>query len=913
MKGGEVLKRAATYGIACLILAVLVAPQITAQQQITTAQQDTTPPTINVSVQDDIIHETGYYTQDGKNWKHFPLNGTNTINGWLADQADATIQLAANNTDNYTIRVYSCTQTQDDWDCHGGWQTISSELTICGVNECSLHGACYQNGTTDPSGTQTCDEGQWESELTETPEPQPPKENTTQAPEQNITAQETQRTRRISSGGGGGSSSRSSRDRAPPAVSATHSPQNPQASGSVTINAQATDNNRVQHIRLRINGEVIKTCESTSCTHTQTYTAGEHTYRAHATDAAGNTAATNTKAFSVQEPTTPKKPAEQFVTVNNQEADFELHGQPFRFAGSNAYYLPNYQKIDPGLVDQTLDHYEDIGVKVVRMWGFYDGYDCGTWDEDENVIQTGPGEYSEEALRDLDRVIAKGKERGIKFIITFTNGLDELGGICQYNTWTGAENPSENMEHFINNAQAQQLYRDYIEMLLTRTNTETGVQYRNEPAIMSWEIINEGRNPYKDPQELRDWYQDTAQYIKSIDSNHLVATGEEGLEVDQDGPDSRYTRDAYSNQYVLRATDAGSSYIQNTAIPEIDYAGAHWFPSGDGMGFGFEADQEMLDAQEAWIKDHHRIAEEHGKPFVLGEYGFPAWGDSRADTIYGSLWQTAEETGIDGDLLWQYTTNYIKCSEYGGNICYPDGRSDQALAQGFAQHVQAMDTGQQLKPVQPTQPEQPNTTQTRIMLLGDSLTQDWRVRNGLHERLEEAGENFDFVGSQSDDWVDSWDSDHEGHPGYTTTQLTAGIPEWLEENPADLILLTAGTNDIAWHLDEEIPVVADRLETTIDTLQQEAPNTTIAVFTIPPMTPEVVPTINRDRAELAQEYNAEIEQRIKARIDAGEDLVFKDTYAALSQDHLTGTVHLDDEGNEKMAQVWYEAVQEAQS
>ncbi|MEX2573016.1 MAG: cellulase family glycosylhydrolase [Balneolaceae bacterium] len=378
----------------------------------------------------------------------------------------------------------------------------------------------------------------------------------------------------------------------------------------------------------------------------------------------------------------PPDAAASFVYTENGE--FVVNGEEFRFSGTNAYYLPNYEKLDPRVVDRTFDAIEEAGITVVRMWAFYDGYDCGysRHNPEENVIQTKPGEYSESALRDLDRVIAKGKQRGIKFILPFINYWNELGGICQYNTWAGASNPDKNMFFFLNHPDTQKWFKDYIRMLLNRVNTVTGVAYKDEPAILSWQIMGEGRNPGEDPAILRDWYREMAQYIKSIDSNHLLGTGEEGFD---EGIPSEYSVDMYSNTYALRSGE-GTSYTMNTAIPEIDYGNAHWYASE--YGFGYKLSSQIIKAQQAWISDHSAIAKDQGKPFVLGEYGFPGWGDERVLKIYDELWKHAEKIKLNGSLLWQLTADGTKCYESGGNICYPGGRKDRRLFNNFREYTQ---------------------------------------------------------------------------------------------------------------------------------------------------------------------------------------------------------------------------------
>ena len=50
--------------------------------------------------------------------------------------------------------------------------------------------------------------------------------------------------------------------------------------------------------------------------------------------------------------------------------------------------------------------------------------------------------------------------------------------------YSGAEK-----ELFYTNSACQQAYKNYISMLLQRTNTYTGVQYKNDPTIFSFELM----------------------------------------------------------------------------------------------------------------------------------------------------------------------------------------------------------------------------------------------------------------------------------------------------------------------------------------------------------------------------------------------------------------------------------------
>lgn len=91
----------------------------------------------------------------------------------------------------------------------------------------------------------------------------------------------------------------------------------------------------------------------------------------------------------------------------------------------------------------------------------------------------------------------------------------------------------------------------------------------------------------------------------------------------------------------------------------------------------------------------------------------------------------------------------------------------------------------------------------RIMPLGDSITRgvgDERpapagYRDRLWHLIAEDGYRVDFVGSQNSG-TESMDTHHEGHNGIQSDGISSQVYSWLDGNPADLVLLHIGTNDL---------------------------------------------------------------------------------------------------------------------
>jgi lysophospholipase L1-like esterase len=164
----------------------------------------------------------------------------------------------------------------------------------------------------------------------------------------------------------------------------------------------------------------------------------------------------------------------------------------------------------------------------------------------------------------------------------------------------------------------------------------------------------------------------------------------------------------------------------------------------------------------------------------------------------------------------------------------------------------------------------------RIMPLGDSLTEGGdpsqpmtsaqSYRGYLYHLLVDAGYDVDFVGSAQKEAVSGGDPDHEGHGGYTIgpdgstlctgcgpANLDAGLDGWLAQNPADIILLLAGVNDLLPQSEPATGLVrnavpqkaGDHLKALVERIRTLAPDTTVVVASYPPVSYLVDPSLGK--------------------------------------------------------------------
>ncbi|MDH3251555.1 MAG: cellulase family glycosylhydrolase [Ignavibacteria bacterium] len=376
-----------------------------------------------------------------------------------------------------------------------------------------------------------------------------------------------------------------------------------------------------------------------------------------------------------------------------------LKGNPFRFAGTNAYYLMvAAARGDSSAVRDVLVQARSLNMSVVRTWAFHDSPDS----LNPTVIQYRPGAYNESALRALDFVVHEAAEHNIRVILTLVNSWDDFGGMNQYVRWRSASAPHDGkpeMERYTTAEQERTVigqqgrsyrvalsggfghddfyrdpvirrwFQDYCAAVVNRVNTRTGRRYRDEPAILGWELANEPRSSDRSGMLVNTWMAEMSSFLKGIDTAHLVSTGEEGFDTSPGG----YTTSLYSHQSWLFDGTSGVSFRLNSALPCVDLASIHLYPEFWNIPAG---------SGNAWISDHTALASRLTKPLLLGEFGVRT---SRAAT-YSSWMTTARLQGAAGALVWQLL-DHNRFDPEGFGIRCPD---DQEVCDVLATEAAAM-------------------------------------------------------------------------------------------------------------------------------------------------------------------------------------------------------------------------------
>jgi lysophospholipase L1-like esterase len=192
----------------------------------------------------------------------------------------------------------------------------------------------------------------------------------------------------------------------------------------------------------------------------------------------------------------------------------------------------------------------------------------------------------------------------------------------------------------------------------------------------------------------------------------------------------------------------------------------------------------------------------------------------------------------------------------------------------------------------------------RVLPLGDSITDGTQTPGGyridLWQRLADGGYTADFVGSQFNGPASLGDHDHEGHPGWRIDQIDANVVGWLNAYRPHTVLLHIGTNDILQNYD--LATAPDRLSALIDRITTTAPDAEVFVA-------QITPLGWGDGEAAVNSFNAAIPGIVQSKVNAGKNVHLVDMHSTLTTADLEDGVHPTAAGYDKMAAVWYGALQ----
>ena len=211
-----------------------------------------------------------------------------------------------------------------------------------------------------------------------------------------------------------------------------------------------------------------------------------------------------------------------------------------------------------------------------------------------------------------------------------------------------------------------------------------------------------------------------------------------------------------------------------------------------------------------------------------------------------------------------------------------------------------------------------------ILPIGDSITEqgDPGYRYALWKELTDADVSFGFVGSMRgagnkgpSQWAEykghEFDSDHEGHSGWTSSDLLRGcdwelergkLQDWLKGYTPDVVFLHIGTND-AFHLTPTDETIANIGE-IIDQLRAANPAVTVFLAKIIPLCGQWEREYNPNVIAI----NGRIDGVAKEKSTRKSRVIVVDHYAGFDKQRDTDDeIHPNPQGQRKMAKRWADA------
>ena len=319
-----------------------------------------------------------------------------------------------------------------------------------------------------------------------------------------------------------------------------------------------------------------------------------------------------------------------------------LDGKPFFVAGTSVHYLGWGTRAE---VDAVLEDARAMNFNVVRsilhsvigspessapgakphIWNFSSTNDVSNmgmrgvyllyWDAGKN--EWAWNDSTVNGLGRWDYVLARAGQLGLKLDLSLLDFWQWAGGTQQINAWYGL---SGRYTSFYTDLRTKALYKAWVAHVLNRTNTLTGIKYKDDPAIFAWDLMNE---PEVSSIPLaQSWMRELSAHVKSIVPKHLLCSGSEGF---------------YNG-------NGGSEPDTELALPDIDFGTWHTYPVYHNI---------TPDDVVALVKRHAATAARIGKPVILQEFGYSEKQPDQAEVYRKWTEAVRSDPNAAGWIVWR--------------------------------------------------------------------------------------------------------------------------------------------------------------------------------------------------------------------------------------------------------------------
>ena len=251
-----------------------------------------------------------------------------------------------------------------------------------------------------------------------------------------------------------------------------------------------------------------------------------------------------------------------------------------RFGQVNPFRLPTTYEIDDALA--TI---QQMGGRVARTYVLSVAKTNDLPGTSRHILA--PDKLNEEAMVVLDEVLASANRHNVRLIIPFVDFASWWGGITELSAWRG-----KTKDEFFTDPQVKEDYKKLVAVVVNRVNTKTGVRYKDDKAVLAWELGNELKAPV-------EWVREMGPIVKQLVPKQLLA----------------------------------ESYFTANDNPGVDIVQDHLY----------QGDPEKMIAQI-----HESVKRAAGKKvYMVGEFGFVS-----TEAMRGLMDTMIKDPAIAGGLIW---------------------------------------------------------------------------------------------------------------------------------------------------------------------------------------------------------------------------------------------------------------------